>query len=82
MFPVTCQVIVYLLLRATGKGPATAEVVQQLNSASEVAQQQADLNNAFIDLKLCQPLLMHQPGGHQVCLAPTLKAMQRADPLA
>lgn len=68
------------MLRATGKGPTIAEVVQQLNSALEVAKQQANLNNAFIDLKLCQPLLMHQPGGHQVCLAPTLKAMQQADP--
>ena len=82
IFPVTGQVTVHVLLRATGKVPTTAEVVQQLDSASTETMQQANLNNPFIDLKLCQPLLMHQPGGHQVCLAPTLKAMQQANPLA
>jgi hypothetical protein len=81
-FPVKSQVIVHVLLRAAGKVPTAAEVVQQLDSALTETMQQANLNNPCIDLKLCQPLLMHQPGGHQACLAPILKAMQHAHPFA
>jgi len=32
----------------------------------------------LIDLKVCLPLLSHEPGRYQVCLTPTVKAIQQA----
>ena len=83
MFPVNSETLCSLCLEPTGQVPTTAEIVLQLNHALGKASHLLPvLTIPFIDLKLCQPLLRHQPGRCQVCLAPTLKAMQQANLLA